>query len=492
MSKDPHIANIFSAADDEDCLSLEQLSAYQEGRVQGPERNRMERHLLDCELCAMTLESIAEHGVEDIQAGAEEVTERAWSRLEQKEKRKRRGAFFWIAAAASVAILITVGFFTLGGPTAEQFDKASTTAENGTPPLPPDTGTRRGIAMKRMQTMPTETAPVEDDQAMKPKAEPLPSPMGGGKGVGPSPGNASGSTMNHLESKTYGGDFSNPALVNVEPFLTDAGAMESLQEEPAQPTFTNSAKAPLAQDKIQVAPSPTMAMNYPKGDAKGGMKGGLGKGDANRKEAEKSVPAKEVQNDRAVEIAASEERSETDDMDYKDADDEVQTLSDVQTTDVVVVGNAAPRMDNGVEQVRDRKKVEAKPEKGKSSATSAMEGKPAPDAYTQGMNAYQQRHYREAAANFRRATELTPNNLQAHLYAADAFLRISQPNAALYHCERILSQPGNSAVEDAEWFKALAYLQLKEGRMAKAQLETVIARNGKYKALAEEALAKLR
>jgi hypothetical protein len=82
--------------------------------------------------------------------------------------------------------------------------------------------------------------------------------------------------------------------------------------------------------------------------------------------------------------------------------------------------------------------------------------------------------------------------LEAHIFAADAFLRISQPQAALFHIDRVLAVPGNSHIEDAEWYKALAFLQLKEGNKAKKQLEKVVSAGSKYKAQAEKALAELK
>lgn len=488
MSKDPHIANIFSAADDEDCLSLEQLSAYQEGRVQGPERNRMERHLLDCELCAITLESIAEHGVEDIQAGAEEVTERAWSRLEQKEKRKRRGAFFWIAAAASVAILITVGFFALNGPSEEKINDALRVAQRETPAMDLDSQTRADIAMAKTAeeaeespeaTMPTESleptpelaqplknVPIATDPA---NAKPVGGAFGGSDvkgGIKPNDGFADNIRRERMADDD---DLLNEDWNAGSDFGTTVNAKESPKAVTVSPTAPVS-KGPIADSK---------------GAAKGTAQEESKKYKADRSEqAEKTSPSKDLESITASPaIAASEEQvGGFDDGDMEVSEDESNTLSDV------VVANRSHRTvqrDKSAKEPRGRASTLSK-------ADPAPVAKPSPDYYTQGMVAYQQGNYRDAAANLRSATELTPTNLQAHLYAADAFLRISQPQAALFHCERILAQPGNSVLEDAEWFKALAYLQLKEGRKAKSQLEAIVARNGKYKTRAEETLNSLK
>ena len=158
-----------------------------------------------------------------------------------------------------------------------------------------------------------------------------------------------------------------------------------------------------------------------------------------------------------------------------------------------------------------QKRLVEKPSKqAKSRANNAVDlatkekaivaGVPAPapavvaadSSYAQGLISYKEGNYRDAAKDLRKATERTPNNLEAHIYAADAFLRISQPQAALFHIERILAVPGNSHIEDAEWYKALAYLQLKDASKAKRQLEVVVTRGGKYKAHAETALKNLK
>ena len=129
-SQDPHIANIFSA-EEEDCLSLEQMTAYQQDKLAGQEKNRVERHLLNCELCAITIDSVIENGSESIANGAVEISDQAWDRVQARDNRQRRGAYFWIASAASIALLVMVGYFTFRGPTEQEIEHALADAQQG-------------------------------------------------------------------------------------------------------------------------------------------------------------------------------------------------------------------------------------------------------------------------------------------------------------------------------------------------------------------------
>ncbi|MFM2376397.1 MAG: hypothetical protein RLZZ165_1494, partial [Bacteroidota bacterium] len=152
MSKDPHITHIFSA-EDETCLSLEQMTAYQEVRLEGHDRHLVERHLINCGLCAITFETLSETGAAHIATGAEEVAKLAWERVQAKETRRRRGAIFWIASAASIALLITAGYLSFRSPTNAKIENSLAEAMNVTPPLPTDLRSLDTIALAKNPEM---------------------------------------------------------------------------------------------------------------------------------------------------------------------------------------------------------------------------------------------------------------------------------------------------------------------------------------------------
>ncbi|MEM7038573.1 MAG: hypothetical protein AAF570_16430, partial [Bacteroidota bacterium] len=119
MSENPHINRIFSA-EEEECLTLGQMTAYEEGGLEGEEKHYVERHLLNCELCSMAFEGIAEENAAAVAAGVADITSRAWENVAEQHQGGRRGATRWIAIAASVVLLITVGFFALQTETPSQ------------------------------------------------------------------------------------------------------------------------------------------------------------------------------------------------------------------------------------------------------------------------------------------------------------------------------------------------------------------------------------
>jgi hypothetical protein len=97
----------------------------------------------------------------------------------------------------------------------------------------------------------------------------------------------------------------------------------------------------------------------------------------------------------------------------------------------------------------------------------------------------------QAATYLRQASAASPSNLEAHLYAGISFLNINQPQAALFHLDRVLAVKGSSLQDDAAWYKALAHLKLNEGRKAESQLEDIVKKQGKHSAAAKAALEKL-
>lgn len=100
--------------DDQDCISAELAEAYRTGKLQGAEKNAVERHLLTCDLCAEAWEGM-EAAMADgsLQVAVTDITEQAWQRAEARERRKRRGAWIWMTSAAGVAILVVAGFLIM-------------------------------------------------------------------------------------------------------------------------------------------------------------------------------------------------------------------------------------------------------------------------------------------------------------------------------------------------------------------------------------------
>lgn len=467
MSKDPHIANIFSA-EEEDCLSLEQMTAYQEDRLQGQEKHAVERHLLNCELCAMTIESLAENDATSIAAGAEEISDRAWERLQNRESRKRRGAIFWLVSAASIALLITVGYFGFQGPSEKEIGKAFSHAMEGTPKLQPDSDANNSIAMA--ENPPTEEdfesgnavgedlkQPEKDQQNTDPEAG-VKTVIGGTEGIG---------TDRQMDNSS-------------KESIKGSGEVKNLQAKPSPtPTATSNANV-----TIHSGMQPSKAVLAEPNAKDIAMK------EAQPKRANDAKSGAEAKK-RDVHLESESSMDDMADGDFAATEEMVTSGRTNERLEDVVVVDSRGKNEKQAKTTAKSKAMQTAPT-GNAGMTAPAPAAPKTSYYADGITDYEQGNFQEAAANLRKATEATPDNLQAHLYAADAYLRVSQPQAALFHIERILALPGNSNFETAEWYKALALLQLKEGRKAQKQLEAVIARNGKFKALAEEALKELK
>ena len=467
MSKDPHIANIFSA-EEEDCLSLEQMTAYQEDRLQGQEKHAVERHLLNCELCAMTIESLAENDAASIAAGAEEISDSAWDRLQHRESRKRRGDNFWLVSAASIALIITVGYFGFKGPSDEKIGEVMTHAMTETPLLQPDSDANNSIAMAEN--------PQTEEQfgAVNALGEDLKQPATNEQNADPDAG-----------VKTVIGG-------------TDGIGSDRQRDNSSKESIKGSGEVKNLQAKPSPMPSATSNADMAAHSGMQPSKAVLAEPTA------KDIAMKEAQPKRANDVksvaeakkrdANLESESSFDDMadgDFAASEEMVTSGRTNERLEDVVVVDARRKNEKQAKTAEKSKAIQAAPT-GNAGMTAPAPAAPATNFYADGITDYEQGNFQEAAAKLRKATEVTPDNLQAHLYAADAYLRVSQPHAALFHIERILALPGNSNFETAEWYKALALLQLKEGRKAQKQLESVIARNGKFKALAEDALKELK
>ncbi len=93
MSPTDHTARIFQ---ERSCLTPEELAGYAAGTLTDRERHHIERHLLDCELCAEALDGVM--SMED-PAALHSIT---------PEPVRRRGLPFWRRPAAAVAAVVSI------------------------------------------------------------------------------------------------------------------------------------------------------------------------------------------------------------------------------------------------------------------------------------------------------------------------------------------------------------------------------------------------
>ena len=81
-------------------------------------------------------------------------------------------------------------------------------------------------------------------------------------------------------------------------------------------------------------------------------------------------------------------------------------------------------------------------------------------AYDQAMKAYRNQDFSIAAAGFERVLTSDPGNMDARFYAAVAHLSLGNAQQSMPHLDAVLAS-SSSKKEDAQWYKSLAYLKLK-------------------------------
>lgn len=472
MADAPEIKHIFSA-EDEDCLSLETMRAYTQGRLQPAARHGVERHLLNCELCSMAIEGIEGQPDAVIEAGAAAIASAAWDRVQAKQK--RRGAFIWISAAASVILLVGIGWAFLRPPTDEKMQAVFSEMIEET--QADDTLLQDGIAQNRpapdeaphMEPMLEEAVATESPTAVSRqddiqrkmakdnlKYAPVPTTV---QQQGPSPVRSSSSPVSSKDA-IKGGATASPRVV----------ADEALEAPGEDSDFGSMADdAVTIENEAQEEKAVVISSNHTAGVTIDQMV--IADKSKNKKlqEERRRADSKSAPMGKAV-VTAPKSPAKEEAESKRDADG---YLADAPVMESITLSNTAPKPSP---VMADSVSL------GRASTGSAFD---------LGMDAYLRKDYPTAATQLRAAAAQTPSNLQAHLYAANAFLNIGQPEAAIFHLDRILAQAPNSYTEDAEWYKALAYLKMNDASAAKRQLNKVQDIGGKHSQKAKKSLEKL-
>ena len=588
MKKDPHIGQFFSA-EEEPCPSLEEMQAYASGKLPSVERHAFERHLLNCELCSFAYEGLAGEDPVEVEASVAAITEEAWNRVGEREKRKRRGVYMWMSGAAVILLLIVVGYFVIDGtankdhlqgladamleesgdmtdtPTRgiEGTDKYDNTVEyaDGSGPLQDEEGkpefrndgfkdleanaTIDGEPMKVVDEVESEVMPVEEEIVVERPDEKAKNDYGPPTGNAGWYGTATTPAKDALPGKKENSGF----------LAGDANTVTTVTIADAVPeTETRSSVTPLApqiEQQGNIAHNGAIIMadsmstfNYSSNNASPSINQPLNEQDklfAMQKEQEKKsdadgtdmgggeigfADAEDLDDDFGDDFAA-EEAEETIDMVEEDVSSDPADQSELLEKTVVSADEiSGRRLENATSTVggvtsgttydegdyalvtapvttRDRRNNDnRKSAKGKAKAPARNQNLEMADSksepyrdsrkssYEQGIEQFQRKEYREAAANLRQAAADTPDNLNAHLLAAKSFLQLKQPNAAIYHLDRILATPNTSLEEDAKWFKSIALLQLGKKTDAEVLLKDVESKGGSRSKAAKKALDK--
>lgn len=489
------------SAEDEDCLSLETLRAYEAGQLDSTQRHKVERHLLDCELCTLTLEGVADLPDETIQEGQQAIAAAAWARVE--EKKKRRGAWVWVSAAASIVLLISFAWIFLSGPSEETMQQTFSEMIKDLPAdkepfatnrTPDPQGNNQASEASPSIEVPLAELQLEESDAVimeepaeyehSSRANTYNWSVQSQEAIPPSPNAAPVLTQPYFSPSDKG-----EVTISEERKFKDQSGIEAEEESMAD-------DAGITLSEIQV----TTSSASPR---------------LEKTTAKKSVELDAVKITKAPSVQGPGRYKNEEDR-YRRADKAKQAAPQKEAkaapkADNMALGKSADIQANKKEGLADTKTFSRDQDHPKeveetnldfnsagffhladsvSIAQRANESQQ--PAYDQAMDAFRAKDYANAATLFRQATAETPANLQAHLYAANSFLNIGQPQAAIFHLDRILNQPDNAYTEDATWYKALAYLKLNDSAPAKTLLKSIEKAGGKHAAEATTTLQKLK
>lgn len=468
MAKAPHIPPYFSPEEDP-CLAPDEVRAYLQAELAPGERYRVERHLLDCDLCGLAYEGFQPEDAPAIAQGAEAISKDAWKRV--SGNKDRRTAIIWMSAAASVILLVTVGWFALRGPSEEKMQavysemmEESQLQDTNLNPL----GESELQAQTRKEDRIVESTPAwaesEHDALEQPNTE---VPALHSQSNAPDP-------VATADLRDEPGKMSAPVMAKPSPEKGDLDYFndnKAALDQPADSRKNNDYEGSGGKDMVATGTIDQRVVSQAVKAEKGKTKGPEKKANAKESLRDESIASKSDAKGVAVRAATAqpapspkarvaEESISADDM---GSDEDLLGYSDLSggvMTDSIAVNER------------------------KDLASSNL--------FQQGMDAYGRKDFAQSASMLRNASSQTPQNLEAHLYAAISFMNINQPQAAMYHLERVLAVDGTPLREDAEWYKALTQLMLKDADKAEKQLEAIVAKKGKHSTSAKTALDKLK
>lgn len=552
---DDKLHNDLFSTGQEPPLSLEQIRAYQRGELSDLEKHHLELRLLDDELDAEAMEGLMDAGPDDeILNSVEELKGRAWNRVAELENKRRRGAWRWVAAAASIAILVSVSFLVMRNQENKQMEKLF--SDNfSPPPAPEDRGGKTGAGEteearknrsldNRKNTQSSSGMKVEilDKNETPLKLDGLEGSKSALKRSEPKPTEEQNSIEEEsVESHTY--SFTIPEKE------TEKGDLSGTLDEKPGPAFANRRQTNEKPPGTIYNGGADFKANTPTNNTANATRSpndvsnSRPFADANKKSnsnVEGSVSADEPVTSTITDIELSAKQStetvvsadkaldqddnlqkdrltllEEDDFEDMDGDDagyrkddgfsadEEASLVDEGEYDDFFNGKIA--MEDAVEELKKSENARDNRTNAASIRQKSKQDTPAINAYkyqssygnslvnfSTALQAYEARNFEQAAVAFDQLIDQDPQNLQANFYAGVSYLSLDMPRTALDRLNPVLKDPENSLYEDALWYGALANIKLKEKKEAKQLLESVKARKGKYYERANRTLRDLK
>lgn len=107
------------------------------------------------------------------------------------------------------------------------------------------------------------------------------------------------------------------------------------------------------------------------------------------------------------------------------------------------------------------------------------------------MKKYKAGQHQEAVTLFEKTLADDPSNADALFYSSVSYLALNKPDKALTNLNKVLAAKGHSYSDAAKWYKALAYVKKGDKKTAKILLQEIEKGTGAYRQKATQALKDL-
>lgn len=493
-----------------ECLDHKTLLDYQAGLLNAAQNHLVEKHLLDCELCNEALEGLAGAEPAQVEEAVADLQNRAWQRVAEIEKRRRRGAWIWMSSSAAAVLLVAVLFFTRSSPTgnAEEnmaFKKAfDPNPQPGMQATKADSVINGNIAMEYKSAdkpllqpgLYRSTAPVQGDQ-MEESNEGL---VMESPSESPKPEKLAqkffSEDINSLRTlETESSNFSNKDKSGnffIDQFaFGDTKNLEEKRERKEQQEAKPDSRADATADNLTLRDEET-------GDVASDFD------DATTLEGEKTVIADSVVVAAAPTVSgvgginsgATFSLSHIDNSFLNSAGNQ-PAINYTWTIPITADGTAPANLETvTISDSRSNRKAIA--QKAKTAAVPAFRQSagfastyPDNSPMKEALTLHQAQNFSEAEKKFRAIIEADPANQEARLYLGIDLLATSQPVPALTQFNEVIAKGDARQAEDAAWYKALAFVQLKDRIHAEPLLDKIVEEGGRYEANALMLLSQL-
>ncbi|HET6244240.1 MAG: hypothetical protein H0V01_15800 [Bacteroidetes bacterium] len=111
--------------------------------------------------------------------------------------------------------------------------------------------------------------------------------------------------------------------------------------------------------------------------------------------------------------------------------------------------------------------------------------------FNQGKQFFLKEDYPSAISSFEKYFVNNADNPQANLYCAISYLKVGKSDKALPLLETVLKNGNSQYIEQTNYYKSMAFINLNRKIDAKALLEKIVSQNGEYKKKAENLLKDL-